>query len=66
MRAQQKEAIEHVIMRVFRNREEGERYVNEISMLVSSTYGPLIISSLIENGLLQFRKAKRNKRKKKK
>lgn len=63
MREQQKEALFQVKLRTFGTIKEADKYMDELCMLIASTSGPLIISSMIENGLKVFRDTKKQKKK---
>lgn len=63
MREQQKEALEQVKIRVFGDKKEADNYMYELCMLVASTSGPLVISSMIEQCLKNFREIKKSKKK---
>ena len=54
MRKAQHEALHSVQIRIGLN----DMQMRDLSMLLASTCGPLIIGSLIEKGLSDFRKAK--------
>lgn len=59
MRKEQKEAIEMFGVRC----DLTNNQIEDISIHLASTFGPLLIGSLIEHGLLVFRRRKRKKRK---
>lgn len=58
MRAQQKEALFQVKLRTFGTVKEADKYMDELCMLIASTSGPIIISSMVEHGLKVFRSIK--------
>lgn len=58
MRKENKDALESVRVRV----DLTPAQMKELCMLLSCTAGPLIIASIIEQGLLHYRNIKKKKR----
>lgn len=62
MRKEQKQSIENFQLRC----DLTIKQIDDISQHLASTFGPIIISSLIEHGMLVFKNRDRNKDKLKK
>jgi hypothetical protein len=58
VRESHKKTIDHVITRTGISKKQ----IKDLSMLMASQFGPITVSSLIENGLHEFRKKRRKKK----
>lgn len=66
MNERQEENLHQLKIRVFQGAKKDQEYVDELSMLLASTFGPALISALLENGLELFRVRDENRAKRKK
>lgn len=58
MRKEHEEALRSVALRC----DLSPAQVLDISMLIASTFGPLVIAAFVENGLRKFRELEKEKR----
>jgi hypothetical protein len=63
MTKKQKSTMQEVRLRVFGGREDGQKFIDEISMVMASTFGPVVINTLIQNGFDCFNREKKPRRK---